>query len=67
MSETDVRAFDREHLDGPPPSSRWMTGWLRASCSFSPMARSRLTSAEAFYRHLGAESKPGFRLRTSDM
>jgi GNAT superfamily N-acetyltransferase len=26
-----------------------------------------LTSAEAFYRHLGAESKMGFRLRPSDL
>jgi hypothetical protein len=26
-----------------------------------------LTAAEAFYRHLGAESKPGFRLRLSDL
>jgi GNAT superfamily N-acetyltransferase len=26
-----------------------------------------LTAAEAFYRHLGAESKPGFRLRPPDL
>jgi GNAT superfamily N-acetyltransferase len=131
MSDTDVRAFDREHLDGVialVDAQGWDTysedpeRTYRALCSpgsttlvalddgvvaglvqlqsdgeiqahlsallvgeawrgrglarrllrealqrAGGMRMDILTSAEAFYRHLGAESKMGFRLRPSDL
>jgi GNAT superfamily N-acetyltransferase len=100
MSETDVTAFGREHLDGALQlleAEGWglvqlqSDGEIQAHLSAllvgeawrgrgisrrllaealrqaGGMRMDIISVAEGFYRHLGADSRPGFRLRPHNL